>query len=697
MSEAIQILLVDDRPSNLLALEAALASPEYELVKAESGAEALRFLLKHDCALILMDVQMPGMDGYETARLVRQNERTRNIPIVFVTAFAEDEARVLAGYESGGVDYLRKPLQPEVLRSKVAAFVALHRARLEIQRQAELLRAHERREHAHTLAQLEVRALRRQQVAQRRYQTLVEGLSHAIAWTLDPLTLGCTFVSPSAGPLLGFPLERWTAEPASWLERLPPADRPRFAAAAAALSPGGAPATLEHRLFRADRSTAFFETTLRLLPGDEPSRVELHALSVDVTASVHARSEAAFLARASDELSRSLEVHELAQAGAAMAAGSLAEWACVEVEGFAAVVAHASPELQAPAERAAERLGRSERRGVAAPALLEGPLPLAPAGADAAELPEALRAASAFVLPLVARGQRLGTLSLFAAAGRFGAHDRGLAEEFARRLTQGIENALLHAKTAAAVRAREEFLSIASHELRTPLSALHLQVELLRKQSARPGAAVDPETQRRLGVVARQVDRLTALVNTLLDLARIRSERLSLELAPCDLAEVVRETAARFEAELGASRRALAVEVADGLVGRWDRTRLEQLVTNLVANAVKHGGSGAITVRAERSVAGAALTVADTGPGIPAAEQARLFAPFAQGHHPGRGGLGLGLYIARSIAEAHGGHIALESGAGRGTTFRVELPLTFAVAAPPELRPPAPRALAGPA
>jgi signal transduction histidine kinase len=696
---AIKILLVDDKPANLLALEAALASPEYELVKAQSGAEALRFLLKNDCALILLDVNMPGMDGYETARLVRQNERTRTIPIVFVTALSEDETRVVAGYQSGAIDYLRKPVQPEVLRSKVAGFAALHRARLEIQRQAELLRAHERREHAHALAELELRSLRRQQVAQRRYQTLVEGLSQAIVWTLEPLSLVCTFASPSAEPLLGFALQRWTEEPGFWLERLPLDDRERFVRVAAELTPGGPAAKLEHRLVRADGRAAFFESTFRLLGDEEPepARVELHGLSVDVTEAVESRSATAFLARASDELSRSLEVRDIAAQAVAMAAGSLADWASVDVEGFPTVACHARPELQRAAQAAAERFARSALRAVAQPALLEDPLRLdGAAGPEAA--PERLERASALVLPLSARGQRLGSLCLFSGeAGAFLARRREVAREFARRLTQSVENALLHAKTEAAVRAREEFLSIASHELRTPLTALHLQVQMIRSAAEKSGEAARPDDdlQRRLVVLARQIDRLTALVNTLLDLARIRSERLSLEVAPCNLADVVRDAAARFEEVLAAGGRALVLEIADGLVGRWDRTRLEQLLTNLIGNAVKHGGRGAITVQATRSEASAVLTVVDTGPGIPEAEQARIFEPFAQGRDAGRGGLGLGLYIARSIAEAHGGSISLHSAAGRGTTFHVELPLAPACVAVPSVERPSPRAIAG--
>ena len=106
-----------------------LRNPEYEIVKARSGADALRFLLHDDCALILMDVQMPHLDGVETARLIRANERTRAIPIVFVTAMSDQERYVARGYDAGAIDYLLKPVDPEMLRAKVGAFVELHRAK----------------------------------------------------------------------------------------------------------------------------------------------------------------------------------------------------------------------------------------------------------------------------------------------------------------------------------------------------------------------------------------------------------------------------------------------------------------------------------------------------------------------------------------------------------------------------------------
>jgi CheY-like chemotaxis protein/anti-anti-sigma regulatory factor len=138
--EIVNILMVDDRPQNLMALEAVLGDMGQNLVRANSGREALKHLLDREFALILLDVQMPGLDGYETAALAREREQSRHTPIIFLTAINQSEAQMFKGYSSGAVDYMFKPFVPEVLRAKVSAFVDLYRSTQEVRRQAELLR-----------------------------------------------------------------------------------------------------------------------------------------------------------------------------------------------------------------------------------------------------------------------------------------------------------------------------------------------------------------------------------------------------------------------------------------------------------------------------------------------------------------------------------------------------------------------------
>ena len=172
--ERISILIVDDQQKNLLAMEAVLDSPNYRLVTATSGADALRALLKENFALILLDVMMPDMDGYETAELIRSRPRTRYVPIIFVTAFSTSEIDVARGYDVGAVDYLFKPIVPQILRSKVAAFADMYRKGEEIKRQEQRLRLLQQREYEATLAdakrRLETELLQRQMSVAREIQ-----------------------------------------------------------------------------------------------------------------------------------------------------------------------------------------------------------------------------------------------------------------------------------------------------------------------------------------------------------------------------------------------------------------------------------------------------------------------------------------------------------------------------------------------
>ena len=129
MTGPVRILLVDDRAENLLSLEATLASSDYELIKVGSGEDALRYLLVDDCAIILLDVQMPNMDGFETADLIKADPTRKDIPIIFLTALNGDPRYVARGYRAGAVDYISKPIVPEILQAKVAVFAQLHRSR----------------------------------------------------------------------------------------------------------------------------------------------------------------------------------------------------------------------------------------------------------------------------------------------------------------------------------------------------------------------------------------------------------------------------------------------------------------------------------------------------------------------------------------------------------------------------------------
>jgi PAS domain S-box-containing protein len=181
--ERVDILLVDDRPENLLALEAILEPLDQRLIRAHSGEEALRQLLIRDFAVILLDVQMPNMNGFETARMIKSREKTRSTPIIFLTAINKEEEYVFRGYSVGAVDYLFKPFQPDILRSKVSVFVDLYLKQRQLKAQEQLLREGERRE-------LELRHMQELWESESRFSDIVRSAMDAIILFDEEGTIG---------------------------------------------------------------------------------------------------------------------------------------------------------------------------------------------------------------------------------------------------------------------------------------------------------------------------------------------------------------------------------------------------------------------------------------------------------------------------------------------------------------------------
>jgi signal transduction histidine kinase len=240
------------------------------------------------------------------------------------------------------------------------------------------------------------------------------------------------------------------------------------------------------------------------------------------------------------------------------------------------------------------------------------------------------------------------------------------------------------AERSDAIRAREDFISIASHELRTPLTPLMLQIDRLRRRLARGQLAVADLSRIEMSL-QRQADRLTGLVDILLDVTRLRSGRMALDREPLDLVALARETVDSLSEEIERAGCPVSIDGPRPVLGRWDRTRLQQAITNLVGNAVKYGAGAAIAVNISGDDGTARLVVRDEGPGIAFPDQSRLFRRFARlPSARGRaGGLGLGLYITREILEAHGGSIHLDSRPGHGASFTCVIPVATPAPATP--------------
>jgi signal transduction histidine kinase len=303
---------------------------------------------------------------------------------------------------------------------------------------------------------------------------------------------------------------------------------------------------------------------------------------------------------------------------------------------------------------------------------------------------ERLEPRSYLAVPLQARGAVLGALTLVSSRPdrAYDATDLAFAEELARRAGFAVDNARLYSRTQEAVRLRDDFLSVASHELRTPLTTLQLQLQsLLSAVSKGKPTIVNPRDESKLDRAVRSTERLSDLVDTLVDVSRIASGNLPMSRVTVDLGVAARKVVARFGEE---SRRVEAplqiIEdgqlVADGappahpILGYWDRERVEQMIGNLLSNALKYGTGKPIDVELSSDGVWADVTVRDRGMGIAPADLERIFGRFERAVSVRNyGGLGLGLYMTREIAARHGGSVRATSQPGEGAAFTIRLPV----------------------
>jgi len=225
---------------------------------------------------------------------------------------------------------------------------------------------------------------------------------------------------------------------------------------------------------------------------------------------------------------------------------------------------------------------------------------------------------------------------------------------------------------------RDEFLSIASHELKTPLTSMKLQTQLLKRQLSQgdPSPRAPGRLEGFVEQTDRQVRRLSRLVDDMLDIGRIRSGKLTLHREQLDLAELARETMERMQPQFAAAGASLPrLEAGEKVPGCWDRIRIEQVLTNLMTNALRYGKCREVLIRVWREAGSARLSVRDQGIGIAPEMIERIFGRFERGVDASDvSGLGLGLYISSQIVLAHGGRIWVESELGSGSMFHVELP-----------------------
>jgi PAS domain S-box-containing protein len=687
--EPVSILLVDDVPESLHALATMLEAPGHRVVTASSGSEALKHVIRESFAVILLDLVMPGMDGLEVAAMLKARERSRDIPIIFLTAADADVDRVMEAYSLGAVDWLPKPAQMPVVRAKVSVFVELHRKTEEVKRQAERLREADGRAREQQLRELRV-------ASERRYRHLAESIPQVVFRASPDGAI--TFLSPrwmEYTGMLAASSHGW-----GWLDAVHSDDRETLSRVWRDAVTARAKMQVEARLLRASDGSWRWHLCQAVPERDEDGGIggwvgtwtdvdaqrradEERAVLLHRAERARAEAEAmqrrlAIVARVNGILTESLEAASTLERVARTLVESFGEACVIELRSD---LARCEP-IVAHRDRDQEDAVRTFARGDVAAG--EGPA-LAVASSGTAAAPgwagrRRLRAG-------ISVGEvSLGAITVFErAASPFGKADASLLEDLAKRIAMFLEKVRLYDEARRAIAIRDEFLSIAAHELRTPVTALRLQIEMLARmlQGESLDAQVTQRARTRADAAVRQLGRFVELIDALLDVSRISSKQVLLSPEECDLAQLVREVVARSSEAAARAGCSVSVRGAEAARGSWDRMRVEQIAVNLLGNAIKYGAGAPIEIVVEAGEDLARLVVTDQGIGIAPEHLGRVFDRFERAAPSGSyGGLGLGLYITRQMVLAHGGTIAVESRVGAGSTFTVALPRRLDLAAP---------------
>ncbi len=626
--EAIKILLVDDRPENLLALEVILSSGNYSCIKANSGKEALKILLReYGFAIILMDVQMPVMDGFETAELIRQSEKFKHLPIIFLTANMNAPEHVFKGYQAGAVDYMIKPFSPEILKAKVAVFVELYKKKQELLRQKEQLNGLNDRLHQ-----------------QSKYvRSLIEA-------SPDPL-----ITVNSDGKITDMNEALLNITGKAWDQIIYTSFFDYFTNRQMAKE------MYEHIFSQG--SIIDSPLTLRNQDGRLIEMLCNGAVHKDDSGKVVG---VVIVAREKilSKYSRTLIEASLDPLVTISPEGKITDMneATVNIVGMAREKIKGTDFFDYFTEQEKARKVYEE--------VFE----------------------NGFVMdyPLTLRHND-GKLTEVLFNGSVYKDDRGHVQGvviIARDVTAQriFENELIEAKKSAeqerhiaeaAVKAKQQFLSNMSHEIRTPMNAIIGFTKVIMKTD------LNEKQKEYLGAIKTSGDTLIVLINDILDLAKVDAGKMTFSHIPFNLSASIAAMLHMFETKLEENGLKLIRKYDQGipevLVG--DPVRLHQIIMNLMSNAAKFTKNGAITVDVrligeDADKVTIEFAIEDTGIGIAENKLESIFENFQQassGTSRVFGGTGLGLAIVKQLIEAQGGSIQVKSQMGQGSRFSFTL------------------------
>ena len=694
--DKVSILLVDDHIENLVALEALLSDLGQNLVRAQSGLDALRFLLHQEFAVIILDVDMPILDGFETAALIRERGKSRHTPIIFLTAINKGEQHVFKGYSLGAVDYLTKPFVPEILRSKVLAFVELHKKTEEVKRQAALLQQ--------MVAELaasndEIKKLNVALQSERDFVSTVLDTADTLIVVLDEEQ---TIIRASRAfeRILGYgkdevngrPLSSFFVSAGPWCE-LSQAENYWVAR-------DGTSRLIAWSTTRLDAHHVILTgndiTERRRAEQQREQFIRSEAARLEAEA---AEKRAAFLAEASTMLSSTLDYERTLVTISRLAIPAFADWCFVylrlqDEEISSALIAHTDPEKEYLAQHIEIRPEDLSSNTLPVARVFQTGMPELFGDITDEELRRTvndqekyaglkeLGLRSAIVVPIQARHSIMGVIGFVSAKpDRYTSIELIFAQDMVRRISLALENARLYREAQQANRAKDEFLATLSHELRTPLNAILGWIQILRTKRVD-----EVTTARAFEAIERNAKAQAELVEDMLDVSRIITGRLRLELQPVLLSVAVAAALDSVRPTAEAKGVRLECDLApEAAPISGDPHRLQQIVWNLLSNAVKFTPSGGLVrLKMDYARGQATIVVTDTGKGISPQFLPYVFDRFRQAETMSSrtaSGLGLGLSIARHLVELHGGVIEASSeGEGRGATFTVMFPLREDVA-----------------